>query len=372
MRSDITLLRKPPRWVCFLLWAVLSSLACAEPPAAVSPAVLLFTNGDRLSGTVVRADNAHVVFKSAIAGEITVPWASVQKLMAGPALVVVTRQYVVRGGSLEGDGKNLTMLRPGFLPTVVPLQKVEMVVSDATYDDVIAAVPGPWQDWKGAATAGVNFVAATQSARGFNGSLALVRALPSLDWLPPVSSTQMHLQGNYGKLSQHGLPVVKTEIYGASMEQDQYLTARRLFAFGDLHLDHNLAQGLSLQQSYGGGVGWKFNQRHNTALELKGNLHFTRQAFFSPVRNNFVAVGFSESLQHLLHGHLQWDESVTISPALTQRRAYQLSGSTGLIIPIARRFSFNTRLADSLIGNPQPGFQRNSLQFTSGLQYTLH
>jgi len=358
--------------MCLVLGVLLPWVAWGDRPPPPQPAVLQFTNGDRLSGSVVRADSTHVVFKSAIAGEITVPWASVQNLAAGPALVVVTRKYVVRGGTLEGDPNNLTMVRPGYLPTVVPVKDVEMVVSASTYDDVIAAQPRPWQDWKGAATAGVNFVAATQSARGFNGSLALVRALPSLDWLPPASSTQIHVQGNYGELSQHGLPVVKTEIYGASVEQDQYVTARRLFVFGDLHLDHNLAQGLSLQQSYGGGVGWSFNPHHNTALELKGNLHFTRQAFFAPQVNNFVAVGLGETLQHRLLGHLQWDESVTVSPALTQRRAYQVAGATGLLIPIARRFSFNTRLSDSLIGNPQPGFQRNSLQFTSGLQYSLH
>jgi hypothetical protein len=40
-------------------------------------------------------------------------------------------------------------------------------------------------------------------------------------------------------------------------------------------------------------------------------------------------------------------------------------------MPLYKAFSINISLIDNYLNNPQPGFKRNSLQFTSGFQYAF-
>ena len=56
-------------------------------------------------------------------------------------------------------------------------------------------------------------------------------------------------------LSQPNTPTVKTSIYHAGGERDEYFGAR-VYGFGSVSFDHNFSQDLELQQTYGGGVGW--------------------------------------------------------------------------------------------------------------------
>lgn len=66
-----------------------------------------------------------------------------------------------------------------------------------------------------------------------------------------------------------------------------------------------------------------------------------------------------------------WNENISIVPSYTNGLAYQLNGMTSLVIPVYKQLSLNTSLIDSYLGNPQPGYRHNSLQFSSGIQFNF-
>src|ERR1700744_5388039 len=95
----------------------LSASAQAPPPAALAkpaPDVLIFTNGDQLTGTLVRAASGSVVFKSEMAGEITVSLDKVKELRSSGSFAVlrkdvpVTRTSIQPGTIIFADG-NITV-----------------------------------------------------------------------------------------------------------------------------------------------------------------------------------------------------------------------------------------------------------------------
>jgi hypothetical protein len=85
----------------------------------------------------------------------------------------------------------------------------------------------------------------------------------------------------------------------------------------------------------------------------------------------FLASSFSESLRQS-YGKLIWTQSVSITPSYTSGLAYQMSGLSAWAVPVYHALSLNFTVVDSYLNNPQPGFQRNSLQISTGLQYSLH
>ncbi len=338
--------------------------------AALRADTLTFTNGDELTGTLVRADQAGIVFRSNMANDVSVPWDHIQELRTTETFVVVESGGAPHSGQLLISGGMVEISAPAApLPQFVPETRLRMIVDPETYRKAITARPAPWQGWKGQASGGFNQISATQSSNSYNAQVDLRRPIPSLPWLTQKSATLFHLNSSYGKLSQIGKPTVVTSIYSTALEQDEYVS-KRLFLFGNGELDHNYAQGLQLQQAYGGGLGWKVIASAPTELSLRADLHWTRQRFLSAAVTNFLASSLSESLRQN-YGRIVWTESISLTPSLTSGLAYQMSGLSAWAVPVYKNFSVNFTVIDSYLNNPQPGFLRNSLQYSTGLQYTL-
>ena len=77
----------------------------------------------------------------------------------------------------------------------------------------------------------------------------------------------------YGKVTQVGSPYVKTNIFHADAERDEYFSPR-FYALAQTALDHNFSQGLDLSQSYGVGLGATVIQRPVEELDLAQVLAF--------------------------------------------------------------------------------------------------
>ena len=125
-------------------------------------------------------------------------------------------------------------------------------------------------------------VEATQNSRTFTGAANFVRAIPGVSWLDPRNRTMANLAAAYGSLSQPGAITTKTNILHADAEHDWFLSPR-LYALVDTSFDYNYSQGLSLQQIYGGGLGFVVFKTPKQELDLKGDIHYERQNFgFTP------------------------------------------------------------------------------------------
>jgi len=172
-------------------------------------------------------------------------------------------------------------------------------------------------------------------------------------------------------VTQPGTPEVKTSIYHADGERDEYFTST-VYALGSVAFDHNFSQGLDLQQLYGGGIGWSVIHKSSQTLDLKGSLDYEKQQFEAPAQNqNLLDSVFAEFYTRKFAKGVALAQEFSVSPAWTNTRAYSAYGSVGLVLPVYKRFSFNANVIDSFLNDPPPTFKKNSVQFTTGLSYTL-
>src|ERR1700710_2059469 len=76
--------------IFLLLVCTLVSLEARAQDAPKPPEdILIFTNGDQLSGTLLRSAGGNVFFKSDMAGEISVPFSKVRELRTQGAFAVL-------------------------------------------------------------------------------------------------------------------------------------------------------------------------------------------------------------------------------------------------------------------------------------------
>jgi putative salt-induced outer membrane protein YdiY len=369
-----------------LLSSTLSSFAFGQataPPATPpqEPDVLTFTNGDKLTGHLQSSKGSDVTFKSDMAGEFTVDWSKIKELRTVNQFAVIPKNVKVRRGSEtpevpQGtlsvtDQKIEVQKQQAGAAKPIPTGDTAYVVDQASYQKAVLHRPGFLHGWTGAIAAGVSLVEATQKSKSFSGAVDAVRTDPGVSWLDRRARTTFGFSLAYGKLSEPGTATIKTSIYHVGLEQDWYLTPR-VYAFGALAYDHNFSQGLDLQQTYGGGLGWTAILTDKEELDFKGSVDYIRQQFTNSALNqNLIGSTFSEAYLLKLPRSILFTQGVSVTPAWNNTNAYSALANAGLALPIFKHFALSLNAIDAFLNNPPPGFKKNSFQFTTALSYSF-
>ena len=385
LQANARLLRRRLLPVLLLITGVLPVPAWCQDAANHPEDVIIFSNGDQLSGTLERSAGGNVVFKSDMAGEITVPFAKIRELRTQGAFAVLKHHDPVavsrkaQPGRITLSGSAVTvMTKDGGTGEVVPVSDIAYVVDAKTFQTELANKPSLLHGWNGTVGLGTTFVQSTTHGGTVTGSVALVRQIPTLTFFRPRNRTTVDFQENYGVLSTPAIPEaslaavsVKTSIMHADAERDEYVR-KNLYVLGTTAFDHNYSQSLDLQQIYGFGIGYTPFSTAQHQLDLKADVHFEKQQFFNNVGNdNLVGSTFTESYRRLLPRKVTLTQTLALLPAWNQLHAYQGNGSVGLVAPLFKRFSVSTTAADTYLNNPVPGYRQNSFNFTTSLTYTL-
>ena len=364
------------------------TVAARAQSAAAKPApdVIVFTNGDQLTGTLERATGDSFVFKSDVVGEVTVSADKIKELRASGKFVAlkknekITRTSKHPGAITYGDNAISVADTPSSAPEVIPVKNLANLIDDATFTIEVTSNPGIWYGWHGSVSGGITVIESTQTGQSYNLAVTLARLIPSVDFLPPRTRSTINVLETYGKITQPAIPqtipptlasVTKTNIFHADAEHDKYFTPR-FFGLVGASFDHNYSQGLNLQQIYGVGPGWTLIKTPVHEFDVKADVHYERQNFQPPTPSkNLIGSSFTELYHRNLPAKIIFTESGTFIPAWNDFNAYSAIIQAGLQMPTYKRFSLNVNLLDNYLNNPAVGFKNNSFQFVTGVLYTL-
>ena len=369
----------------------------ATPPAKKGPPpdVIVFSNGDRLTGTLVREVGGTVTFHSEMVGEIDIPWSKIKELHTKSKLAVLNESFTAHQGQVPAHIPEGTLTVADGLITVqpdnkaalapIPVKSAQYIIDETTLHKEILHHPGFFAGWIGSLTAGSTIVAATQKQYTFTGGVALARVVPTISWLNPSNRTIIDFTGSYGKITQRAYisegvfyPATnsKSSIFHGAAERDQYFSPRMYF-LAQTSFDHNYGQGLNLQQVYGAGLGYTVLKRPKQELDFKGTMQYEKQEFINAsdgINQNLIGSTIAGSyILHMFRG-LLFNQQVAYLPAYNNTRAYSATESNTLAIPFYKSLSFSIGTQDSYLNNPVPSVppsMRNSFQFIFGATYNF-
>lgn len=365
------------------------------PAAAPAADVLVFSNGDKLTGKLLTASGGNVVFHSDMAGDLTIPFSKVKELHSGSEFVALKAgrpgqyQPVATGPVTFAEGD--VRLTPGAAApaggktTVLSDKELGFLIDVASYSREIDHQRSFTAGWTGAATAGLTLVRSTQSSTTFTGALNFVRQLPTVPYLPKTYRTTIDVTETYGTNTTPIIPptvpasapnVVQTSIFHADAEQDRYFSPH-LYLLADTSFDHNFASGLQFQQVYGAGFGWTPVQDAKQELDLKADVHYEKQQFVQnvntapPTNTELIGSTFQENYRRNLPEKLVLTEWANILPAWNDRVAYSANAYLGLAWPVFKRLSLNLSATDNYLNDPAQYYRANTVQYVTGVSYVF-
>ena len=342
--------------------------------------VLIFIDGEKLIGHLERATDSSVMFKSDMAGEVTVPWSNVQELRSPQKFAAIPKDVKLRRredmsrvpqGTVTATAQKVEITpSPEVSPQTIPIGNVAVLVPQTDFERGFHRSSFA-EGWTGGATAGLSLTEATQKNQTFTAAVNLLRAVPGENWLDVRSRTIFDYNEAYSKLTQPATPAVKTSLFHIDLEQDQYLSPR-LFVFGQAVFDHSFSQGLDLQQTYGGGVGFVVFKTTKHEFDVKASADYIDQRFTSAGLNKalFGSIFGEAYVRKFAHGILL-NEQGGITPAWNNTSAYSAFASAGLTFPVYHHLGVTLGALDDFLNDPPPGFKKNSFQFTVGATYSF-
>jgi len=357
-----------------LVLAGAAAVYAATPP---EPDVLILNSGEKLIGQFVSSNGTSVKFKSDALGILTFEWSKVKEFHSGRRFAVVPKDVnprkpegikeIVHGTVSVADQKlNVN----ANVPVTVPVNELDHMIDEPAFQQAVETEPGFFADWKGTLSAGIALVEGTQDSRSFTGGANFVRAVPQEDWLAPRDRTSVNLSLAYGDATQPGSPTLVTSIYHGDAERDEYLS-ERWFGFGQISYDHNYGQGLSFAQDYGGGVGWTVVKSANESLDLKASASYIRRDLYHVAADNLAGGTLDETFSRKFAHGMIFRQDLTMIGALNQANAYSAAADAKLVMPVYKRLNFSIMATDDVLGDPPPGFKKNSFLFTTGVSYAL-
>jgi hypothetical protein len=370
---------------CLICGGVLNLPVTAQKSAAASTDVIVFKNGDQLTGTLLRQIGNAVVFKSDMVGEITVSTSKLSELRSRGSFAVLKKHEKLalttrEPGDITLSNDTITVVDPSGAPEPVAVKDVDFVVDRPTYDKEMKGKPGIWYGWQGSIAGGVNIVESTTTGQSYRLGINLFRAIPTVPDLPARSRTIFNLAENYGKLSTPVIPqttppsprqVAKVNIFDTNFEHSRDFTPH-MYGLVGLGFGHNYSEGLNFWQAYGAGPGWTVIRDSAQQLDLSVDLHYERQNFQgSTPRRNLIGSNFNGTYRRTLPYKMLFTLRGTYNEAWNDFHAYSAAGAAGLAMPVNKRFSLNLDIRDDYLNNPASGYKKNSLQFNTAVGYRL-
>lgn len=377
------------------LSSVTAGIFSQDPVENADPDQLTLKSGSVLTGSFVRVVDGAVVFNDKVLGDVKIDLKDIALLTVENPVAVVgngdklskkTPLSSVRSGRLKVENGIVTITTDTDGAASMGISDVKYIVDRETLESEIAGSPGLLKAWKGSVTAGASIVQSAQDAHNYDGSLLLVRRVPTVSWLAPRNRTSLFLNGASGKINQPSYTnsggtivpeqVTKTNVLHAKLQRDQYFSSRAYY-FGTAQFDHNYSQNLQLQQLYGAGLGYTVIDMPRQTLDFTANVQYVRQSFMNaqPGDNkDLVGSTLSANYTAKLSDGITFNQYVAYLPAFNDADAYSVIARNSLSLPAYKGFRVVLGSVNSYLNSvsiSEPPSKRNSFQFTFGVGYDI-
>jgi hypothetical protein len=321
------------------------------------------TNGDILTGAVVKKDGAKLTLKSEFLGEVTIPWTAVKSLKSDQDLFVVLPGGRLVSGKISTSGNALEVAAPTGASSV-PLADVTDIRNPAEQHNWERLEhPGLLELWAG----------------HFDIGLALARGNAKTDTL--TTAFDANRVSRHDKITAHFDEIYSTARIGglssttASAEHANWTYQRDLgprFFVSTLNAyDHDAFQDLDLRFVAGGGVGVNAIKTPRTSLGLLAGGDYEREAFFANVTRTSGEFNAGDDFQYKISSASSITQDFRIFPNVTSTGQYRFSFDLSAVTALKKWMAWHVTIGDQFLSNPLFGRQRNDLILSTGFRVSF-
>jgi putative salt-induced outer membrane protein YdiY len=325
---------------------------------------LTMTNGDRLSGTIIKSDATTLVLKTDYAGEVKLDWSAVQGIRSTQPLHIVLKSGQTLSGPVTSSDGHLQVATASAGPIEAAKSDIASLRGEseqAAYEKTLH--PGLLQLWNGGAS--VAFALTRGNSQTKNLALAFTADRETLHDKISLYSNSVYATND----APGAVPSTTANAIQAGARYDHNLT-ERLFAYVTADFQTDALQALNLRSVPGAGLGVHVIKTSATTLDLLAGINYTRESYTTFTRN-FAAASFGEEFMHKLHASTVITQKMYVFPDLSDLGEYRGTFNFGTVTKISKWLGWQNAFGDIYVTNPPAGKKQNDILLTTGLNFSF-
>jgi putative salt-induced outer membrane protein len=339
---------------------------CVCTPAM--PDQITFSNGDRLSGMVLKSDSKIVVIKSDVAGEITVPWEKVATIESSEPLYVGLKDGQVVTGDVSLKETSLQVQTQSTGVVSAPREVIDYIHSKQVHTEYETEIeryrnPRLTDLWVGFVDFGYS------SSRG-NARTSTINTAGTAARATSRDKITVHFTSLYASNSTTGVSLITANALRGGINYSLNVTPN-LFAFGSSDLEYDEFQSLDLRFVPAGGFGYKLWKSERGQFNVFGGASMNQEFFSTGVQRTSAEGLFGEELLLKVNSRMALRHRLSNYPNMTNPGEYRLNVDLSAETALWRWFSWQFTVNDRFLSNPVMGRQKNDLVFTTGLRLSF-
>ena len=357
-------------------WQVVTLLAFAFVVSNSFADQVTLKNGDRLTGKIVKGDGKSIVLHTDAAGDVTLPFSSIQEITTDQPLHVFLKNGKKAVGPVTGTDGKLEVATKDAGTVEAPEADITVIRNDA--EEMAwekAQHPGLLHGWTGAANVGFSVARGNSETENLALAFNAVHASANDKWT--LYATSVDTTNNLAT------PSTVANLETGGVRYDHNLNARA-FVFGSADFMANALQFLDLRSIYSGGFGVHVIKNTKTTLDVFGGAAYTHETYSNgtPIpgtpffvsygmTSRFVALTLGDQLTTQLGKSTVLTESANFLPDLQQTGQYQALVNVGTVTKLSKVLGWQNQFNDIYVSNPPIGTKTNDVVFTTGLNLTF-
>jgi putative salt-induced outer membrane protein len=321
------------------------------------------TNGDHLTGEVVKSDGKTLTLKTEFAGTIEIQWSAVQDLRTDKKTFVqssATKQTYNGTISME-QGSVVVKPESGANVTVAKadVAAIRSTEEQTAYEKL--QHPGLLEGWNGGANVGFALASGNSDTKSL--ALAFNAVRTGLHDKLTLSESSLY--------STNGLSTPSTTANlvqgGARYDHD---FDGILFVFGGADFMSDALQALNLRSVFSGGLGYHIIKRDATTLDFITGVNYTHENYV-PFTRNSAGLTLGEDFMHKMKHSTVITQDLTFFPNLTDTGQYRMTADLATTTKINKWFGWQNTFSDIYVTNPPLGAKKNDVLFSTGLNVSF-
>ena len=339
-----------------ILWLV--ALAVFAVPAVVRADEVIFTNGDRLTGTIKSIDGGKLKIDTKVAGVVSVDMKDVQTFSTDTPVQMRLKDKTVLRQPVAAQGAPATQPTTG--PAQVAVGERTVPVSD------IKRVQAK-QAWTGSVLVNGNL------ARGNTHSEDLgIAADATLGRDDEFHDDRFSLTAayNYGRQTVGGVTTTSADNWYGQAKYDKFFT-EKWYGYGVIRYDHDRLAFLNYRLAPGVGVGYQWVESADHNFSTEAGVSYVYEDYSNDGNDDRVALRLAYHYDRKLNESVGIFHNLEWLPGFMDPSDYNLNTDIGIRAKMTDKLFSEFKVVYQRDNTPAPGAQKNDVRFLLGVGYSF-
>jgi putative salt-induced outer membrane protein YdiY len=345
---------------CLILVLIFHSAVLADK--------VVMTNGDRLTGKIIKKDGDSIIIQTESAGVVKIKWSAVAQIISEDSLTLTLNDGNIIHGKIEAEEDQLLVQTTETETITLKKQQIKAVRTPAEQSkfeiEQKRLIERKLTDfWSGTIDVGFSMTTGNSDTRTFSAGMRGVRETPNNKFTAYVNALRVN---NWSS------GVMKTTAQNVwSGARYDFDVNKKWFGFASGDFEYNKPQKLNIRAVLGGGAGLHAIRKDRINLDLTGGLTNNYENFSNGVKRNSAELLFGEEAKIKINPRVRFNNRFVFYPNISRLGDFRSLFDASLQTDINSWIGWHVTIGNRFNSRPVSQTEKNDFLLSTGLRISF-